>query len=58
MQNGVIMHNSASINSSTREIGDIRRGDEVDLNPAVQASPPCQLAWQQLRERIGVASIS
>ena len=47
------MPRSVSMYSSPREIGDIRRGDEVYLRSCVEATPLRQLAWQQFRDKIG-----
>lgn len=47
------MPGSGSLYSSPREIGDIRRGDEVYLKSCVEATPLRQLAWQQFRDQIG-----
>ena len=47
------MPSSVSVHSSPREIGDIRRGDEVYLRSCVEATPLRQLDWQQFRDHLG-----
>ena len=47
------MPGNVSTHLSPREIGDIRRGDEVYVRSPVDATPLRKLAWEQFREQLG-----